>query len=591
MKISFKSRLLAALLGLALVDIKAVGADFIIDRDKVEVAPAPPEAKFTVRLNDIAEIIKIQASVGGKEVVATHKPANEGKTLVYYVIDVSENNGVGFAKEASEAVKAMADGLLADDKARTLFQVGIGTIGSKHKNFAFDLPNQDGRAAMLDKAAKEKDATSEIYRSALEALEQFKDQKGVERKVLYILSSGKSTDTDKTRNTADALIAAANKEGIAVYVVGFSKTQAGTNALQELRNVAKETAGGFSEIITSSSSRPGSPNAELYGRLKASAAVTVDLKGIATGKQALVVNLDLNSGKKLKVVEREIEIPQDIGSSSVTNSPPALSIEPATLPPVVFGKAYSQTLTAIGGVSPFTWTISGGALPAGMTLDNGSGSISGTPASANGSGDSVTFQVTDAKGASASKTYTLILSTAPKINERPWFLPAVIGGGLLVLGLLAFLIFRANRGDTVIQDPVELFYPPTIRDDPPGTIPPHPPFPINGEDDEGPPRLVIGWLEEFDKSDQSVARHEITRGNFTIGRSSDSSLRFLDDSVSVHHANIHRRSDRSLEITDLRSANKTRVNGKPVEHCVLKDGDKIELGDIRLKLVLNSSES
>ncbi|MFZ4596361.1 MAG: FHA domain-containing protein [Verrucomicrobiaceae bacterium] len=514
MKISFKSKSLAALLGMALLAVNAAGADFIIDRDKVEVAPAPPEAKFTVRLNDIAEVTKIQATVGGKEVVATHKPANEGKTLVYYVIDVSEQNGVGFAKEASEAVKAMADSLLADDKARTLFQVGIGTIGSKHKNFAFDLPTQEGRAAMLEKAAKEKDPTSEIYRCALEALEQFKGQQGGERKVLYILSSGKSTDTDKTRNTASALITAANKEGIAVYAVGFSKNATGVNVLQELQSVAKETAGGYSEIITSNNSRPGSPNAELYGRLKASVTITVDLKDAPGGKQPLVVNLDLNIGKKVKI-EKEIDVPS-----------PDPHVDPTTkATPATQGQTPQQS-----GTQP-------------------------TPA-----------------------------ATPSKITDQPWFLPAVVGGGLLVLGLLAFLIFKATR------PPVEV-YPPTIPDAPPGTIPPSPTFPNFGEEDEGPTRLVIGWLEEFDKSDQPVARHEITRGNFTIGRSSDSSLRFLDDSVSVHHANIHRRSDRSLEITDLRSANKTRVNGKPVEHCVLKDGDKIELGDIRLKLVLNSSES
>jgi hypothetical protein len=579
MKMSFKSKSLAALLGMALVAFNAVGADFIIDREKVEVSPAPPAANFTVRLNDIAEVTKVQATVGGKEVVATHKPANEGKTLVYYVIDVSEQNGVGFAKEASEAVKAMADSLLADDKARTLFQVGIGTIGSKHKNFAFDLPTEDGRAAVLDKAAKEKDATSEIYRCALEALEQFKGQQGGERRVLYILSSGKSTDTDKTRNTADALIAAANKEGIAVYVIGFSKNPTGADALQELRNVAKETAGGFSEIITSNNSRPGSPNSELYGRLKASAVVSVDLKGIAAGKQPLVVNLDLNSGKRLKVLERDIEILSGTEAASVT-------IEPAALPPGVVGKAYSQTLTAIGAVAPYAWTVSGGTLPAGMALESGSGLINGTPTTANGSGESITFQVTDAKGASASKTYTLILSQGPKITKQPWFLPAVVGGGILALGLLAFLIFKATRPST---------WEGTTIYDPNSSHPPLPPVwlpdPDENEEPEGPTRLVIGWLEEFDNLDKPVARHEITRGNFTIGRSSDSSLRFLDDSVSVHHANIHRRSDRSLEITDLRSANKTRVNGKPVEHCVLKDGDKIELGEIRLKLVLNSSEA
>lgn len=516
MKISFTIQSLAAFFGVAFLVTTAIGADYLVERDQVQVTPSPPEAKFTVRLNDISEVTEIDANVGGKKVVATHKPANEGKTLVYYVIDVSEQNGVGFAKEASEAVKVMADSLLADDKARTLFQVGIGTIGSKHKNFAFDLPTQEGRAAMLEKAAKEKDPTSEIYRCALEALEQFKGQQRGERKVLYILSSGKSTDTDKTRNTASALIAAANKEGIAIYTVGFSKNASGVNALQELQNVAKETAGGYSEIITSNKSRPGSPNAELYGRLKASVAITVDLKDAPGGKQPLVVNLDLNIGKKVKI-EKEIDVPT---SSPDPHVDPTTNATPAT---------QGQTPQHSGTQSNYT-------------------------------------------------------ATPSKITDQPWFLPAVVGGGLLVLGLLAFLIFKATR------PPVEV-YPPTIYDPPlTGRFPLEPSVPISGEEDEGPTRLVIGWLEEYDADEKLVKRHEVTSGNFSIGRGSDNNCRLLEESVSMAHAIIHRRSDRSFEITDLRSANKTRVNGKAVEHSVLKDGDKILLGDVRLKLVLNSSE-
>ncbi len=278
MKISFKSKSLAALLGMALVVVNAAGADFIIDRDKVEVSSPPPEAKFTLRLNDIAEITKSQATVGSKETPVTIKPAAEGKTSVYYLIDVSAPKSGGFATEACNAVKRLTNNLLADGKSQTLFQVGVGTIGSNYKNLDFDLPTQSARDLILDSAGKQKDATSEIYRCALEALEQFKAQPGTGKKVLYILSSGTSTDTDKTRNTANALIAAANKEAISIHVIGLSKDDKGISAWQELRNVAKETAGGFTPLITSVKAQADSANLDLYGRLKGWVNVTLDLK-------------------------------------------------------------------------------------------------------------------------------------------------------------------------------------------------------------------------------------------------------------------------------------------------------------------------
>jgi hypothetical protein len=56
-----------------------------------------------------------------------------------------------------------------------------------------------------------------------------------------------------------------------------------------------------------------------------------------------------------------------------------LAINPQLLPDGVTGTAYSQTLTATGGTQPHTWSVTGGALPAGLTLNSSTGVISGTP--------------------------------------------------------------------------------------------------------------------------------------------------------------------------------------------------------------------
>ena len=53
--------------------------------------------------------------------------------------------------------------------------------------------------------------------------------------------------------------------------------------------------------------------------------------------------------------------------------------ETGTLGPWRVGDmAYSQTLTAAGGTSPYTFTLTAGSLPTGLTLSSG-GVLSGTP--------------------------------------------------------------------------------------------------------------------------------------------------------------------------------------------------------------------
>jgi Putative Ig domain/IPT/TIG domain len=64
---------------------------------------------------------------------------------------------------------------------------------------------------------------------------------------------------------------------------------------------------------------------------------------------------------------------------SIPPAPTPLSISNTSLPGGAVGTAYSQTLSASGGTAPYTWTISSGSLPVGLTL-SAAGIISGTPA-------------------------------------------------------------------------------------------------------------------------------------------------------------------------------------------------------------------
>ena len=57
----------------------------------------------------------------------------------------------------------------------------------------------------------------------------------------------------------------------------------------------------------------------------------------------------------------------------------SFAITTGPLPAGTLNSAYSQTLQAAGGKTPYTWGIISGSLPAGLGLDGASGVISGTP--------------------------------------------------------------------------------------------------------------------------------------------------------------------------------------------------------------------
>jgi large repetitive protein len=81
-------------------------------------------------------------------------------------------------------------------------------------------------------------------------------------------------------------------------------------------------------------------------------------------------------------------------------------ISTTSLPNGQVGTAYSQTLAATGGASPFTWSLSSGTLPAGLTL-NANGTVTGTPTTAGTS--SFAVRVTDGAGVAITATLSITI--------------------------------------------------------------------------------------------------------------------------------------------------------------------------------------
>jgi hypothetical protein len=91
-----------------------------------------------------------------------------------------------------------------------------------------------------------------------------------------------------------------------------------------------------------------------------------------------------------------------------------LVITTNALPPGVNGVLYGgATMTASGGVTPYTWAIISGTLPAGLTLNATTGAISGAPTAA--SFVDLTIQVTDSDPTPAQATAVICLPVAPAV--------------------------------------------------------------------------------------------------------------------------------------------------------------------------------
>ncbi|MCH7979707.1 MAG: putative Ig domain-containing protein, partial [Acidobacteria bacterium] len=127
------------------------------------------------------------------------------------------------------------------------------------------------------------------------------------------------------------------------------------------------------------------------------------------------------SGVPERAVELSVKITvTDSGRIPLTDSqpftiiisPPPLAITTSSsLPEGTVGTAYSQTLAATGGTTPYSWSVIEGSLPPRLALDSRTGEISGTPTTAETYRFAV--QVTDATDDTDSRNFAISILPPP----------------------------------------------------------------------------------------------------------------------------------------------------------------------------------
>jgi probable HAF family extracellular repeat protein len=98
---------------------------------------------------------------------------------------------------------------------------------------------------------------------------------------------------------------------------------------------------------------------------------------------------------------------------AATSSPVTIT-SPPTLPLGAVGTFYSQSLSAVGGIPPYSWSLVSGALPSGLSPSN-SGQITGNPTAVGTLG--FTMKVVDAASSSATQTFSLTIGSAQSFTS------------------------------------------------------------------------------------------------------------------------------------------------------------------------------
>ena len=104
-------------------------------------------------------------------------------------------------------------------------------------------------------------------------------------------------------------------------------------------------------------------------------------------------------------------------SVAVANIAPPPQITTSSLQTGILGVVYSQRLSASGGSPPYSWSLSSGSLPPGLSLNSSTGMILGTPTQLG------TFpfiaQVTDSIGGVGSKMFSMTINAPASLSVVP----------------------------------------------------------------------------------------------------------------------------------------------------------------------------
>ena len=157
-------------------------------------------------------------------------------------------------------------------------------------------------------------------------------------------------------------------------------------------------------------------------------------------------------------------------------------------------------------------------------------------------------------------TFTPPQSTAPQVASSPtdlwpWF-ATLLTITLLILVAVLFVWLRLRRGTPVASE-------------------------------SSSSATALAYLVALD---DASTRHAVDKTPWRIGRGRNNDLTVADHSVSRLHAEIRTTEEGQLQLNDLESLNGVFVNDNRIENIQLREGDNVDIGDVRFIFTLHDED-
>jgi len=525
------------------------------------IQPDTKSLECDYRLTTIGRVDGITSRLGETELGAPELfefPQPGATSAVLFLIDTSDPNRSAAARAGVRHVRRI---ISAGDSHHAF---GVATFDSDLNVLAEPGASRSQLDAALTQV-RASGRTTELYRNALAALRLLSGV-NADRKSLVILSDGLAED--RAYYHAD-VVAMARAEGVTIDGLGYPRSVSLSVGLQTLRRLAEETGGVFVEGNGSyvlSEDYLAAP----FAVADDGGTVVFDLRAAidagATGRGSLNLDWRVNGSVERLVVPVELPpAPAPAPKPVVIKVPmPAAPMVPLPSPSVAASANNNNAGTSAGAsVGPGSATTSSAAaakVPLATSASDatpGAPAASTTPATDN---DTVAPPLQERPPAPE-------LSSSPFVGEFDslqdwlWLISALLG---IVLMGLAWALYAV------------------LRPRPASEAEPQPRAPPVMELAHHEPRQTYAYLEGVDDG----GRYPINSAAYRIGRHADNELPINDPSISRHHAQIHRKRDGSFTISDLESMNGVFVNDERLPTSALKEGDLIELGDIKLRFTM-----
>jgi Skp family chaperone for outer membrane proteins len=523
--------------------IPAMAQTAKVAASSVEITADPEKKKLAVgfRLVDAVDVTSVNAVAEGvAEPLPTTWEAWAGDKARpcawLVVVDTSNPARAKTIESGKEAVRTFLTGLPNTDAvavfglARDLEQVA--PFGGK--------PDDTLAAVATLKADGDASRTTLIYQNLREALPKL-TARDEPRKAILLITDG----IDETPGGAEAreiekskLIAAAKEAGVVVHCLGYAERLEGQSYFGALKDIALQTEGLFFPASIGERKLPDGTQAQLRGVMHGAGVAHVDVSKLEKGAIITVTANTAGGG------EAVVKVPAE----KVAEALPPKVVEPAP------GEPKAKT-------------------PEELEAEK-----KAVEEEAKKKAKEEEEKVAAAKKAEDEKKKSEAVKKAAEEKKR---LLMIIGAAvLLMLIIAALLMVRASR-KRAAEEEARLALAARLAEEDRLAEQTLRAAEVTKKA-EAPP---LAWLE---MCDAQQTRQPVRISSLKIGRGQHNDFVLRNDSVSGNHCVLNRTREGQWSVTDLSSGNGVALNGERVQQAELRHGDTIELGELKMRFLLQA---